>query len=124
MFMQRPQASREREARALTKLWSDEDHEGVPSEANTDNLLLPGKRGTKADRLVDEMVKDHKVLNKFHNMFTMQDIERLGGEMTQSVLTDNVHYVHEDLTSSYTASHNNAQDLAIGNTRSSQVSLQ
>lgn len=38
--------------------------------------------------LVNKIASDHKVLDKFHNMFTMQDIERLGGEMTHSVIVE------------------------------------
>lgn len=37
------------------------------------------------------MVNDHKVLEKFQGMFSMKDVERLGGQMTDSLIAEKKH---------------------------------
>jgi hypothetical protein len=43
----------------------------------------------KREKLVDAIADDHRILDKFHNMFSEEDIKRLGGEMTASLMSAN-----------------------------------
>jgi hypothetical protein len=121
LFEQRPKASRMREARALTEMLDSNDHVDVPTEAGTTNLLQKKVASDKTDRLVEEMVKDHRMLNKFHNMFSMKDVERLGGEMSGSVALvseTNVQFVHDDvdmMTASYLGTETDLKGSALSN---------
>lgn len=97
VYLQRPLNARTREARALTAIMEEQSQENVPSEANTSNLMY-GSRidATKQDLLVEAIVDDHRVLDKFHNMFTQKDVDRIGGEMTASLVSaNNLHYTDD-----------------------------
>ena len=51
---------------------------------------------TKNEKIVDAIVEDHRVLDKFHSMFTQKDIDRLGGEMTASLVSANNNHYTDD----------------------------
>ena len=40
------------------------------------------------------MMNDHRVMDKFYNMYSMKDVERLGGSMTASLIQEKQHGTH------------------------------
>lgn len=87
LFLRRPLADRAREARALTQFIEQQNPENVPSEAATSMVKLRVNNSkSKADALIEEMASDHKILSKYHTMFSNKDVEELGGGYSDSVL--------------------------------------
>lgn len=87
LFKQKPEELRKSEARALTQIFEQEESfHNLPTELRS-STQSPIEQ--KRERLIGVMASDHKIMDKFHQVFSEQDVLRLGGEMSNSLLEQN-----------------------------------